>query len=656
VRSLGPADRGLFEPGQEQQWKLVQPLPQREAFSDSLPARRGDLYSGLLEKMPPEQVAIFETSALIDGEIPVEVLERLHEDADVLDDALDRFETDGFGEAVDTDLTIYRFRTETARDAVLEHFENSGRRAAMRRRRQLAGALVDLYGEESDHSGSIGKLYLAGGQAQQSVSFLIHAFNRRFDQGRFVEALTFHHLVQQSQEAEAEISSESVALYRINLAYTLQKLGDPAAAENELKKLNPPAGSKDQIKAGLASFYIHFRSGDYPKCQQVLEEIEPAVESLGDHEFELSFRADLSSLLKRRGSLEEALRESDRELDLARKGDSSYQLARGLANRGGMLMELQKFETATNCYEEAIALFKEMGRLDYELIARVGVASIQYFNGHLDEAGQTFRTAIEGFRLLQNRHALSRNYFNLANVSMLLGKFDLALDSVNRSIEVRREIGDQAGLATALLYAISIHASMGDWDQAIFATESAAEVIAHLEIPKLKQECSIREKLNQLSLGKTVSLSEISELDPGVDAHAETRGLWFTLLCRAHQVAGQSLDDQTVDEIEEMLKGLTGVHLSPPRCLLAASVAGVIQDCDRAIRILESILDMEEIPPGAPLDMVLSARALLEPVDSSEREEWEARAMEAVEERAKLIERPADRRRFLKARLRRLEE
>ncbi|MAJ28184.1 hypothetical protein CBD41_02030, partial [bacterium TMED181] len=47
VRSLGPAGKGIFEPGEERQWKLVQPLPQREAFSDSLPARRGDLYSGL---------------------------------------------------------------------------------------------------------------------------------------------------------------------------------------------------------------------------------------------------------------------------------------------------------------------------------------------------------------------------------------------------------------------------------------------------------------------------------------------------------------------------------------------------------------------------------------------------------------------------------
>ena len=72
--------------------------------------------------------------------------------------------------------------------------------------------------------------------------------------------------------------------------------------------------------------------------------------------------------------------------------------------------------------------------------------------------------------------------------------------------------------------------------------------------------------------------------------------------------------------------------------------------------LLERVIAYPQIPPGAPLDMVLSARALLESADSPEREEWESRAMAAVEERSKLIERPADRRRFLKARLRRLEE
>ena len=97
-------------------------------------------------------------------------------------------------------------------------------------------------------------------------------------------------------------------------------------------------------------------------------------------------------------------------------------------------------------------------------------------------------------------------------------------------------------------------------------------------------------------------------------------------------------------------------HFAYLLCLLTASIAPFVSKPGLAKELLEKVIAYPQIPPGAPLDMVLSARALLESPDSPEREEWESRAMAAVEERAKLIERPADRRRFLKARLRRLEE
>jgi hypothetical protein len=64
---------------------------------------------------------------------------------------------------------------------------------------------------------------------------------------------------------------------------------------------------------------------------------------------------------------------------------------------------------------------------------------------------------------------------------------------------------------------------------------------------------------------------------------------------------------------------------------------------------------MTDLPAGAPLDMVLSARASLEEAGSDEREMWEERAVLTVEERASLIQRASDRRRFLRARLGRLE-
>jgi len=663
VRSLGPADKGIFEPGKEQQWKLVQPLPQREAFSESLPARRGDLYSGLLDKMPPEQVAIFETSALIDGEIPVEALERLHEDADVLDDALDRFETDGFGEAVDTDLTIYRFRTETARDAVLEHFNKSGRRAAMRRRRQLAGALVDLYGEGSDHAGSIGKLYLAGGQAPEALPHLLGGMLKRKSQGRFVEAAELHECLQQAIEAGAEIPSEELPNYHLEWADLQLTLGDMDGSEKTLDSGDFQQQPRDLVRAAMLRAKIFATSRSIHDSQRCLQEISDDIESLNDKELEIRYRTNLAIVLLFKNDLQAALEESDRELDLVKEKGSDFELARCLSNRGSIYTRMgsspdfgaQYFDKASECKLEAANIFKRLGRVDLSLIAEDGYAAIEYTKGDLDSAGAAFQNSIDGFRLLQNRHELSRGYYNLGRVYWFKGCFDLAQDRLFRSVEVREEIGDQIGLVQSYLALSEIHAFMGDWQSSSETTEKALLISDQIKHSSYLLQGKIRGQLNQLSSELDLEVEDVSVLKPESSDEVENMALWYTLVCKYSQTTNSTISAELQAEIMEF----SDLLYSPPTtvllCLLTASVAPFVSDSDVAKNLLQKVIDYPQIPPGAPLDMVLSARALLEPLDSPERESWESKAMLAVEERSKLIERPSDRRRFLKVRMRRLD-
>ena len=636
VRSLGPSDKSIFEPGESQQWKLVQPLPQREAFSDSLPARRGDLYSSLLEKMPPEQVAIFETSALIDGEIPVEVLERLHEDADVLDDALDRFETDGFGEAVDTDLTIYRFRTETARDAVLEHFDKSGRRAAMRRRRQLAGALVDLYGEESDHAGSIGKLYLAGGQAPEALSHLLGGMLKRKSQGRFVEASELHGFLQQAIEAGAEIPSEELPNYHLEWADLQLTLGDREGAEQMLDSGEFQQGSRELVKAGMLRFKMHATAGSFEEAHKCLDEITEVVGSLNDKNLEIRYRTNLGIVLSRQGDLEAALRESDRELELVKESGTDFELARGLSNRSiiyakmaGELKDPERFLTqSTDCMTQALKVFKELGRFDLELNTLVGMASIEYMRGFLESAEEKYMKAISGFRQLQNRQALSQNYYNLGDIYRFQGRFDLAIDHLERSIEVRSEIGNLIGTVESYYYLAETHAMMGDWASAHSSTQIALGIAQRIEHPQFIQEGQIREQLNLLSDGQSICTETMNQLNPGIAGKVENRILWYTLYCRNFHIGGEEeIPENLQSEIVELANQLFSLPASHLLCLLTASVAPLISDRNFSKSLLEKVVSFSEIPPGVPLDMVLSARALLESPDSPERDEWEARAM-----------------------------
>ena len=656
VRSLGPTGQTVFEPSSEKKWGLKTPLPEREAFVENLPARRGDLYSGLLEKMPPEQVEIFESAALIEGEIPVEILERLHEDADALDDALDRFETDGFGEAVDTDLTIYRFKTETSRDAVLEHFGKSGRRAAMRRRRKLASALVDIYGAEGEQSRAIGKLYLDGGQPQEAIPCLLTAMQRRKNQGRNVEALEIHQMIQQAVEADGEIPKEAVAAYRLNLANVQLDLGDRDEAKKTLEESRFEKGSLEYVQSGIIHTNIHFRSGELKECQDWLDTIRESMEALGDAKMEQSFRTVRYALHIQFHEYQKALDESARVLELVQQSKDEFGIARCLVNRGAILSKIENFEEAKDSYTQAVNLFRDLGRHDLELIARVGSASTDYYRNKLEKAGEGFQKAIVGFRLLQNRHALSRNYFNLGRVYYLQGKFDLALDNIERSAEVRQEVGDQVGLVKSKLYLSEIQATLGNWSGADQSVTAALKVTKKLDQDILIKEGEIRALLNQLSKGEQIEADVVDRLEPEDNDSSDVKGLSFVLLCRFSQISERPLTGEQVENIQALIEELKTINLAHMKCLLTASLAQVLDDKEKSIALLHGVIEDDEMPPGAPVDMVISARANLEESGSSEREKWEAKAMAAVEERAKLIERPADRRRFLKARLGRLED
>lgn len=654
VRSLGPTGQSVFEPSSEKKWGLKTPLPERDTFVENLPARRGDLYSGLLEKMPPEQVEIFESAALIEGEIPVEVLERLHEDADALDDALDCFETDGFGEAVDTDLTIYRFKTETARDAVLEHFGKSGRRAAMRRRRKLASALVDIYGAEGEQSRAIGKLYLDGGQPQEAIPCLLTAMERRKNQGRNVEALEIHQMIQQGVAADGEIPIDAVASYRLSLADIQLNLGDSEEAKKTLQESRFEKGSHEYVQSGIIHSNIHYRSGELKECQEWLDTIRESMEALGDAKMEQSYRTVRYALHVQFQEYQEALQESGRVLELVEQSNDEFGMARCFANRGTIYIQNEEYEKARECSHKAVELFRDMGRLDLELIARVGLALTEFHRGHLEKAGEGFQKAIVGFRLLQNRHALSRNYFNLGNVYRLQGKFDLALDSIERSAEVRQEIGDQAGLVKSRLYIAELKASLGNWSSADQSLTTALEIAKKLNQEILIKEGEIRVLLNQLSKGELIEAAAVDQLQVADTDDPQLRVVWFVLLCRFSQISGRALTDKQAEDIGAMIDECKTINVVQYKCLLTASLALVLDDKEKAITLLHEVIDDETMPPGAPVDMVLSARATLEESGSAEREKWEAMAVRSVEEKSHLIERASDRRRFLKARLGRL--
>jgi len=661
VRTLGPGGHGVFNPQMEDRWGLVEPLPPREEFSDQMPARRSDLYAAAIARFDEKQVPIVETAALIEGDIPVEVLEHIFDDADLLDDTLDRFETESLGEAVGTDLTHYRFRTDSARSAVLSVFEGRGRRAAIRRRRELAKVLIELEGKVPERAGPIGRLLCAAGQGQQALEYLQAALDRRLLQGRYVEARDLVEDIDDALTAGAELVEPQHGQYLISAARVCIKLGDQDASESYLQRIDPQR-QDDQLQKQILQSEIHDRRGDPAASLAILEELRDVVERSGTSKLAQQFQNNLALGLQKQGRGEEAVAEYRKGIAIAVELEDEIGQARLLGNMAGLYLAIDplgELDTARECYQKAFEICHRWGQLDIETIWRVGLANVDFYSGRLEEAAEMYRQAIETFRLLQNRRGLGRNFSNLGETERMLGHYDVASDCFRRSVEVSHAIGDRIGEARSHLVLAEIHASMGDWDQARKDNLRGLEIAEEIGSPQLIQEGQIRSALNQLSMGEDPLAVDLSPLEATFEDETQHDpdlvALYYILRARHAQLTGKTLSEQQIEAGKELILKLEGPASSWHRCLLGASLALVAPDRQQALALLEPILEMTDLPAGAPLDMVISARASLEETGSDEREMWEERAVLTVEERAALIHRASDRRRFLRARLGRLD-
>ena len=655
VRTLGPTGSAIFSPLSEGRWQIAGDPPRREEFSEKLPARRSDLFAESISRFPEQQAEVLETAALIEGDISVEVLERLYGDADLLDDTLDRFETDGLGVAVDTDLTLYRFRTESARSAVITVFEGRGRRAALRRRRELAKVLIELQGDIAERAGPIGRLLLEAGQGIQAVNYLLPALERRLQQGRYVEGKELAESIERAIGDGAVLSQKDSGSYLLSAARVFIKLGDQESSEKYLLQISADSGDEIYLQKQILHSEICDRRGYAEDSIRILEELREAVERSGASQIAQKFQINFALALQKQGRLDEAVDEYLKGIRIAEEMDDEPGQARSLGNLGNVRLRMREFDAARENYSRSIEIFHRLGHLDMETIIRVGLASVDFYQGHLEEAGGIYREAIETYRLLQNRMGLGRNYRNLGEVERLLGRFDIAADCYQRSIEVRHAIGDRLGEARSHFDRVDIHAAMGDWQGACAANDSGLAIAHEVKSAALIREGQNREGLNRLSADQdpeTVDLSSLAEMVE--EKELDSMVLWNILYCRHRQLSGSRLNSEEFGKVREVLEQCEGLAFSRQRCLLGASLGLVAPDRERALGVLAPILDERELPPGAPLDMVISARASLEDDGSEEREKWEERAVVAVEQRAARIQRASDRRRFLNARLGRI--
>ncbi|HXU32375.1 MAG TPA: tetratricopeptide repeat protein, partial [Thermoanaerobaculia bacterium] len=210
--------------------------------------------------------------------------------------------------------------------------------------------------------------------------------------------------------------------YGLSLAAAQRQSGAPEvsfATVAALRKLAAPDGQDPRID--LAESDAAWGVGDFPRCRDAAE----------------------------------------RAIDKAEARRATLLAASGRIARGWALIRLGRLDAARADLRAAGGIYRRVGDRGAAASARAAEALIDQSQGRVVAARQIYEEAIRVFHEVGDR---TREAKILNNLAALIGEGDLATASrlLSRSLAIKREIGDQQGIALTLANLASVRQTQGD--------------------------------------------------------------------------------------------------------------------------------------------------------------------------------------------------
>lgn len=431
---------------------VVDPAVDPEARLSELPATYSELLEERLASVAEASRSTLEVAALCGTEFGVAVLEEVVESNGggecFLDDALDDLEAAGIVEPIDADLSRYRFAYPTLVAQVVSRVDARGSRRAARLRQRVATALVAQYESSQGRAGdaeALGLSLIALGQLERARPYLLHALGQRVKRR---EGLESNRIVRRIGELESEASSladaeryEWLSLRGKALVF-VGKLELAQRAVEEARQLAERLGQRsDALRSMVLLAEIAIRRGRFEAGRDLaLASRETALES-GLSEVVRDANRNLAVGYRRLGDRDAAGLIWREDLEHAISIGDELGEIRGQNNLGILDYERRDLDQAEERFVRAAQLAKSLDHVD-EMIPRVWIANIAFERGQLEAARAGYEKAIGVYQNLQNRRALSRNYFNLGRVEFYRGEFSAALSAFERASELCGELKD----------------------------------------------------------------------------------------------------------------------------------------------------------------------------------------------------------------------
>jgi tetratricopeptide (TPR) repeat protein len=176
------------------------------------------------------------------------------------------------------------------------------------------------------------------------------------------------------------------------------------------------------------------------------------VEQVGNQASQARVLNHLSYLQFQRGHFSSTLEVAQQALDLATAAGLPSEIATGLFNKANALRNLGHHQKAVGFYEQAIALYEELGSDHQARLAdalnRMGAALM--FTGACAEARSVVERSLTIRRQLGDRMGISYSLANLCVICVYQGQFARAREAAQEALELASVIGDLYGETGAL--------------------------------------------------------------------------------------------------------------------------------------------------------------------------------------------------------------
>ncbi len=132
-----------------------------------------------------------------------------------------------------------------------------------------------------------------------------------------------------------------------------------------------------------------------------------------------------------------------------------------MLNNLGMAFGLQRKEQAVGCFEEALAIYREIGDQQGQVRAANNVAQACLRLRRFPEALQAARRSLAVQQQAGDRYSEGIALGNLGDACRELGRFDEAIDRLEQALVIFRELGDQHSEADSLSDLGDVYLTMG---------------------------------------------------------------------------------------------------------------------------------------------------------------------------------------------------